>query len=181
MTENTPDGQPEGAAPMTGRERQIAALREHGKATQWKPGQSGNMDVARTNSMRAQVRHLWSRGEIVEGKDGKFTVNLPAGANAIQRVVALSIADALNSKSVAARARVMEFTTDQIDGKLIQPNLNADLAALQGMSEEEVDAYIAELQRLANQASLGISDGGEAAPAVTGAADEKFIDADQQT
>jgi len=142
MTENTTNGQPEA---MTGRERQLAALAKHGKSTQFKPGHPGNPDAGRTASVRSQIRYLMTSADLKRGDDGKWTLDLPAGAKPTTIYAASVMLDGLNAKTPSVRLKFAQWLTEQIDGKLIQANLNADLAAMQAMSEEELYAFIAQL------------------------------------
>lgn len=156
------------ATEKTGRERQIEALSLHGKSTQF-GGARGNPinfeGAAKTWSMRHQVRYLGARGKLNKLKSGEWEMELPDDCSPIQRLAAQAIIDGLNAKSAHSRIRAIQYITEQVDGKLVQPNLNADLAALQSMSEDEIDAYIAELQRLADQASNSDGYTGEATQA----------------
>lgn len=47
------------------------------------------------------------------------------------------------AKGMAGDSGSISYNTDQIDGKLAQTNINADVAAILGMSDDELDKYIA--------------------------------------
>ena len=59
-----------------------------------------------------------------------------------------------------------QFLTDQIDGKLAQTNINADFAAIQNMSEEQLDEIIQQELKpgAGKQATDRGGDNGEEAP-----------------
>lgn len=60
------------------------------------------------------------------------------------------IADMVVELAKKGDIRAAEFITERIDGKLVQPNLNADLSVIQGMTDEELRAYIESFNTLAS-------------------------------
>lgn len=155
--------------PMTGRERQIAALEKHRGATQYggeranpTGGELGNP----TGSLRAAARHML-RQKMIKATDGKMSLPMPAEPTAAQYAMANVIA-----KATRADMRAIEYLTEQVDGKVVQLNLNAELAALDGMSPEELANYdkqlgeqLAALERAAASAEASRSAHDEDSPA----------------
>jgi hypothetical protein len=89
------------------------------------------------------------------------------GANAFKKIlpkkptVAQLIAANALAKATKSDMRAVEFVTDQVDGKLIQTNMNADYAALGNMSLEELREYRKRLE--AKREELDGTGSGEAA------------------
>ncbi len=83
-------------------------------------------------SIRNSVRHLARQPLDMEAKDG-FKKLLPKNPTVAQVIAANTLA-----KATKADMRAVEYVTDQIDGKVAQTNINADFAALMGMSDDEL-------------------------------------------
>lgn len=124
---------------MTGRERQLAALKEHQGATQFgKPGGNKQAQDAGGNkpwSIRNSIRHIASQ-PIDPAKAKSPDKLLPENATLAQRI-------ALNVLLRASKTdmRAAEIAIEQIDGKVAQTNINADLAVIQRMSDDELRDY----------------------------------------
>lgn len=88
-------------------------------------------------SIRNSIRYL-ARQEIDMEDPKAFKNMLPKKPTVAQVIAANALA-----KASKADMRAVEYATEQIDGKLAQTNINADFAALQGMSDDE-------LERIAN-------------------------------
>jgi hypothetical protein len=88
-----------------------------------------------TGSYRTAARQM-SRLEMQEASDGKMRMPLPKKPTAAQYIMANVIA-----KASKGDMRAVEYLTDQVDGKVVQMNLNAEMAALDGMSPEQLEEY----------------------------------------
>lgn len=118
-----------------------AALEKHRAATQFN-GERANpqrQDIPGANkpwSVRNSVRYLGAQR--IDPDDPKAirkllgknpTASMLAAANCVTR-------------AIKGDHRAFESMIDQIDGKLIQTNVNADFAAIQAMSDEELLEFI---------------------------------------
>jgi len=119
---------------------QIQALVNAGKNNQFGAEKANPQAQAlglKRNSIRNNIKYL--SGQPYEEKDGKITIPLPEKPTVSQRLAAKELEKALNSDS--EHMRRIEYLTEQVDGKLHQVNVNADLDKFEGMSEEELDDY----------------------------------------
>lgn len=109
-------------------------------------------------SIRNQVRYLVGQPvDITEEKPfEKILKDIPKPTGA-QLIAARAL-----DKAAQGDARLVEYATDNIDGKLIQPNLNADLERIKNMSEEEIDAELARIDRELEGIQAGTQDGSSA-------------------
>lgn len=94
--------------------------------------QSQNAGGNKPWSIRNSIRYL-ARQELDNSDKEAFKKILPPKPTVAQLIAANALA-----KATKADMRAVEFVTDQIDGKLAQLNLNGDLAALEGMTDDEL-------------------------------------------
>ena len=131
---------------LTPEQRRVKALDEHRGATQF-GGERGNTrnqekeNSTKPWSIRFSMRYL-AKQEVDMADPKAFQKLLPKKPTVAQVIAANALA-----KASKADMRAVEFATDQIDGKLVQTNLNADLEKFDNMTEEELYAYNAELDR----------------------------------
>lgn len=99
-------------------------------------------------SIRNSVRYL-ARQQIDRKNPAKSFEDLLGNKPTISQLIAANTL----AKATKADMRAVEYATDQIDGKLAQTNINADFAAIQGMSDDE-------LQRIVNGVDSASEGGG---------------------
>lgn len=121
-----------------GREAAIAAMKANEKSTQF-GGDKGNPQAQDAGgnkpwSIRNSLRAL-ARQQIDITDPKALEKILPKKPTVAQFIAANALA-----KATKADMRAVEYATDQIDGKLAQTNINADFAALQGMTDDELRA-----------------------------------------
>lgn len=83
-------------------------------------------------SIRNQLRYL-ARQPLDQDDPKAFSKLLGKTPTVAQIIAANSLA-----KATKADMRAVEFVTDQVDGKLAQPTLAADLAAMENMTDEQL-------------------------------------------
>jgi hypothetical protein len=127
MTEDTP---------LTGRERQLAALEANRAGTQFggekSNPQSQDAGGNKPWSIRNSMRYI-ARQEIDQSDPQAFKKLLPPKPTVAQLIAANALA-----KATKADMRAVEFATDQIDGKLTQTMVQTDLESIRGMTDEEL-------------------------------------------
>ncbi len=94
--------------------------------------QSQNAGGNKPWSIRNSLGYL-ARQQIDQNDAKAFQKILPKNPTVAQLIAANALA-----KATKADMRAVEYVTEQIDGKLAQTNLNADLAAIMGMSDDEL-------------------------------------------
>lgn len=128
----------------TGKEKALEALASNRAATQFggerANPQSQNANSNKPWSIRNSVRYYAAQRIDIEDKNAlkKLTKKNPT--------ISENIAMAALAKAMKGDMRAIEYTTDQIDGKLAQPNINADLAAIQEMSDAELYEQFKQIQ-----------------------------------
>lgn len=125
----------------------MAALAEHGKSTQF--GQpNGNPQSQHTNSnkpwgVRKHLKDISNRqlpeeiNILTVTEDEAVLAMLPT-----KRPTLAQMGAARKLVQFARTGADAQYVTDNIDGKQPQTNVNADFAAIQGMSDEELDEFI---------------------------------------
>lgn len=121
-----------------------AALAEHGKATQF------DGERANPQSQNAQSNKPWSIHNSIRYfsaqpvDEDETPVDEEARKRPMKHMLGRNPTRAeriaLKAVSLAEEGdiRAMEFVTERVDGKVAQINLNRDLAALEGMSDDEL-------------------------------------------
>ncbi len=132
---------------LTPAERQRAALDAHRADTQFggKKGNTPNNKPEGANTKSWSIRHsirYIARQEIDMSDPKAFSTLLPKKPTVAQVIAANALAKASKSDM-----RAVEYVTDQIDGKVHQMNINAELEALLGKTPEELDEIERELDR----------------------------------
>lgn len=133
---------------LTGRERQLSALKEHGKDTQF-GGERGNPQAqdaggAKPWSYRNSLRNL-SHRKLGDDDD----IDKMSEGEIIKRILPTKTPTLVQIGAARELARLAkgngnpQFVTDQLDGKLAQTNINADFATILGMTDDELDTIIA--------------------------------------
>lgn len=126
----------------------LKALEENRAATQFGGSKSNprSQDGVgnRPWSIRCAIRHL--AAQRVDPSDSQAIQKLLGKNPSIAQVIAANVI----AKGIKADMRAAEYLTDQIDGKLIQANINADFAALMSMSDEELIALNQQLVAASN-------------------------------
>lgn len=105
-------------------------------------------------SIRHSVQYL-ARQQIDMSDPNAFKNMLPAKPTIAQVIAANTLA-----KASKADMRAVEYATDQIDGKLAQTNLTADLAAIMGMSDDDLRKLVDAGQRFDSVAEGGVGEDG---------------------
>ena len=103
-------------------------------------------------SIRHSVQYL-ARQQIDMSDPNAFKNMLPAKPTIAQVIAANTLA-----KASKADMRAVEYATDQIDGKLAQTNLTADLAAIMGMSDDDLRKLVDAGQRFDSVAEGGVGE-----------------------
>lgn len=134
-------------------------------------GNPRSQDIKGSNkpwSVRQAIRHL--AAQPLDDSDPKALAKL-LGANATpaQRTAARIIQNAMNGNM-----RSTECMIEQIDGKVAQTNINADFAAIQGMSDDELEQFIAgSLDEFARSKDISGTAGTSTSQGSSGDADRK--------
>lgn len=127
-------------------------LEAAGKETQFGAARGNKRGGDKAWSIRNQIRYAAAQKGIDLSK--------PEALEQIfgdKPTVAQQIAFKAIQKAMEADMRAIEFADERIDGKLLQPNLNADLNAIQGMNEDELREII---KRANSAAASGLGDAG---------------------
>lgn len=66
-------------------------------------------------------------------------IGLPKRATPAQKIAARSINAALRAVTISDVVSITSYLTEQVDGKLAQTNLNADMSRIASMSDDEID------------------------------------------
>lgn len=132
---------------LTGRERQLAALSEHRAATQF-GGERANpqaQDIPDGNkpwSVKGSIRYLshieLDQEDIDLDEMGFVKKLIRTKFTAPQMQAARALA-----KGMCGDLAAIGFTTDQIDGKVANINVNAEAKTILEMNDEQLDQYIA--------------------------------------
>lgn len=127
-----------------------AAMKANERNTQF--GQPGGHNPADPNrnkpySIVNSIRYL-ARQPLKKG-DKSLNDFLPDNPTMAQIIAANALA-----KAAKGDMRAIEYVTDRIDGKVIQANINADMARLQEMSDDELHAELERLQSIASSADF---------------------------
>lgn len=121
---------------------QIQAIVDAGKNTQF-GAKDGNKTAGELGlspgSVRKNIRYLLKQPPVLQD-DKKWKIILPTSPTAAQIGAAREIEDWINAEP-SERMRRAEYITDQVDGKLHQVNVNADLERFETMTEEELHEY----------------------------------------
>lgn len=145
-------------------EEQLKALKEHGKDTRF-GGPRANPHWTETSaphaeSVRKSARYIGKNPSALVNKGGKYIIVLPKEPSPSQVIAASALQEAMDKDS-PHYARMVEWATDQIDGKLHQVNVNTDLDKFEGMSEEELHDYNLKLEdRITAASRSGTSEDG---------------------
>lgn len=145
----------------------VAALERHRESTQFGAERANpqyqELDLPHPRSIRNSVRHLIGQPDDDETECIGILI-LRKGATKAQKYAAAIInagAKADKANCVPDFMRVAEFLTDQVDGKLAQVNLNADAAAIEGMSDAEIDRELAAVRAAQERIDAGKSETNE--------------------
>lgn len=142
-----------------------AALEAHRGATQYgqhdAPPRNNDPGGANTKawSVRHSIRHI--AGQQIDSEDPKAMSKLLPKKPTVSQMIAAKVL----IKATNGDMRAIDSVIEQIDGKVAQANINADLAALETMTDEQlyeiIDRFNA--QRYSSDAGNG-GDGSPAAP-----------------
>lgn len=131
-------------------------LEKAGKATQFSDGNAVQKN-GKPWSIRNSVRYLASQSIDPTNEkpfeDSLKDIKKPTGA---QLIAARALDAALKGSE-----RMVEYATDNVDGKLVQTNINADLEAIKNMTDDQLDDFIAGADA---KARAGTGADGEKAP-----------------
>lgn len=127
-----------------GEKKKLENLAAHRQATQF-GGERGNPQSQNANSnkpwsIRNSVRYY--AAQRIDIEDKAALKKLMSKKSTISENIAI----ATLAKAMKADMRAVEYVTDQIDGKLAQPNINADLAAIQELSDVELFEQFKQIQ-----------------------------------
>jgi hypothetical protein len=116
-------------------------LAEVSKGTQFAKGEGYRSGGRKAWSIRNQIRFLAAL-DIDLNKSGALEEAFGPHPTVAQRAAFSALLKTVGKKS---DIRAIEFADERIDGKLVQPTLNADLAAIQNMDENELRSFISNL------------------------------------
>lgn len=147
MTEFDPDlpspDQPSGLSiPFDGKQERMKNLKTFG-TPEGNKNQSQNVKGGnKPYSIRGSIKYL--AGQQIDISNPKSINELLPAKPTIAQYIAMNTL----LKASKADMKAVEFATDQIDGKLANTNINADLSAILNMSDEQLTEFISTTEQL---------------------------------
>lgn len=130
---------------LTPNQRRAQALAVHGKSTQF-GGVRANVHSSKTEVKPWSVHNSIKRFARMQiDMNDKNAVAKILGKNpTIAEVIAMNTL----MKATKANMRAVEYVTDRVDGKVASINIATDFDAIRGMSEEEIDECLDEINNI---------------------------------
>lgn len=122
-------------------------IAEAGKATQFQPGNREQLKGKPWSVRNSMRKHAGIEGE------------LPSMEARKRMTPAQRIALKMLEKAEEGGERAAEIVIDNIDGKVVQPNLNADLARLQDMTDGQLHDELKRIEDELNSFADSSEDG----------------------
>lgn len=116
-------------------------------------------------SIRNQLRYLAAQ-RVDLTKEGALQEIFGDNPTVAQRAAFNTL---LKTARTDADLKAIEFADERIDGKLLQPNMNADVAAIRNMTEEQLYAFIRDVDSAPGKGVGGAEVAGDTAKQSAGA------------